>query len=103
MESIKLQEYFQKLKERSKSKARSRLHEIVEPYLSSYQWDDDKLSQQFTAFFVITSQFLKSHTDYELKKYLEWGRTKHVHVLQLVRLLWKKQNALLKSGDNPIV
>ena len=97
MEQLQLVNYVKILRERVKESelkgdpARNHLEEIMLPYFPEYNWENPTFFQDMQAFWVNVRKFLKTHTEAELTKLLEWSKGKNLHPKQMCKALCQQQ------------
>lgn len=90
MESLKLTNYLEALKSKEKTKQKTRLQELVEPFYKELVWNDSTFFQDMTALWVAIRRYMKWRTEAQLLQILQWTKGKDVYPRALIKILSKK-------------
>lgn len=90
MESLKLNKYLETLKKREKTKPKTRLQEIVEPYYPEWEWRDETFEDDMRAVWIAIKRYMKWRTEAQLIALLNWTKGKAIYPLSLTKILNKK-------------
>jgi len=71
--------------------AKTRIDEIVKPYLKYLAWKNETVDKDATALYVNIYEYMECHTEAQLISILEWAKKKNtIHPLAIVKTLWRK-------------
>lgn len=83
------QQILNRLSSIQKSKHKTRLGEILEPYLKEINWQNETLDKDIALFYQLATECFKRIGDYDLKKRLDWIKDKNLYPGQVRKLLIK--------------